>query len=110
MATGDAAIVPRSLDSERALIAGQVRILGHDAESVRAELAEAFRDLMARLPSGRCRSGLLSTTREDPAMTNTSTETPITQPAPDEVGALVGTKMHFLHGGLSLDTSPAGSG
>ncbi len=59
MQSGDAAIVLRSLDSERALIADLMRILGHDAESVRAELAEAEALAVA----------LLALTRRDPHLT-----------------------------------------
>ncbi len=41
MRTGDAAIVLRSVAEERGVIGDLLRVLGHDAESVRAELAEA---------------------------------------------------------------------
>ncbi len=44
---------------------------------------------------------------EQSTMTNTETET--TKAAPDEIDSLKGTVVHFLHGGLNLDTSPAGS-
>ncbi len=44
-------------------------------------------------------------------MPNTETETTSSaEPAPDAIDPLAGTKIHYLHGGLSLDTSPAGSG
>ncbi len=41
MRSGDAPIVLRSIDAERGVLADIARLLGHDSEAVRAELAEA---------------------------------------------------------------------